>query len=72
MATEKATHSIPVADFQSDVDSFDDWIRRFEGAVVLATNAPEDRKETLYKKWLGLKLDTKARELYNGCNQAAA
>ena len=72
MATERATHSIPITDFQSDVDSFDNWIKRFEDAVVLSTNAPDDRKETLYKRWLPLKLDTKARELYDGCDQTAA
>ena len=71
MATERAAHSIPVNDFQSDRESFDDWVRLFEEAVGLATNAAADRKEPLYKRWLPLKLDTRSRELLKSCNQTA-
>ena len=68
---ERATHSIPVGEFRSDQDSFDDWIKLFEDAVVLATNAQDDRKEELYKKWLPLRLDTRTRELLKGCDLTA-
>ena len=71
MATEKAAHSIPVENFRSEQDSFDDWIKLFEDAVSLATNAPDDRKELLYKKWLPLKLDNRSRELLKNCTLAA-
>ena len=65
---ERATHSIPVTEFASDRESFDDWIALFEDAVVLATNAPADRKEELFRKWLPLKLDTRSRDLYKNCD----
>ena len=71
MAGERATHSIPVDTFRSEEDSFDDWIKLFEDAVVLSTNAPEDRKEALYKKWLPLKLDKRTRDLLKNCDLAA-
>ena len=41
---EHATHSIPISAFDSYTENFADWIVLFEDAVVLATNAPEDRK----------------------------
>ena len=69
---ERTTHSIPVTEFASDRDSFDDWITLFEDAVVLATNAPVDRRADLFKKWLPLKLDTRARDLYKNCDTTAA
>ena len=71
MATERAAHSIPVDNFRSEQNSFDDWIKLFEDAVALATNAPDDRKEPLYKKWLPLKLDDRSRELLKNCTAAA-
>ena len=71
MTTEQATHSIPVATFQSEVDNFDDWIELFEGAVELATNAPNDRKESLFKKWLPLKLDNRSCDLLKNCDITA-
>ena len=71
MATERAAHSVPVGDFQSEEECFDDWIKMFEDAVLLATNAPADRKEALYKKWLPLKLDKRTRDLLKNCTDAA-
>ena len=71
MATEQATHSIPVGCFQSEIDNFDDWIKLFEDAVELATNAPNERKETLFKKWLPLKLDKRTRDLLKNCDTTA-
>ena len=72
MATEKAAHSIPVDNFRSDQDSFDDWVKLFEDAVALATNAAEDREEPLCKRWLPLKLDERSRGLLKSCKKDAA
>ena len=65
---EHATHSIPISTFDSYTENFADWVALFEDAVVLATNAPEDRKSDLFKMWLPLKLDTRSHDLYKNCN----
>ena len=62
MAREKAASSIPILDFVSSKDDFDDWIERFEVAVNLAcTPQTAARKRELYLQWLPLKLDATAR-----------
>ena len=71
MAAERAAHSVPVGVFQSEEECFEDWIKMFEDAVLLATNAPADRKEALYRKWLPLKLDKRTRDLLKNCTEAA-
>ena len=65
---EHATHSIPISTFDSYTENFADWVALFEDAVVLATNAPEDRKSDLFKMWLPLKLDTRSHNLYKNCS----
>ena len=60
-ARERGTSSIPCNDFQSGRDDFETWIEKFQSAVNVATNAPEDRKHPLYLQWLPLKLDDEAR-----------
>ena len=61
--TEKAASTIPIDNFDSTKDDFDDWIERFENAVKLACNPQtEARKSALYLQWLVLKLDAAARQ----------
>ena len=60
--TEKAASTIPIDDFDSTKDDFDDWIERFEAAVRLACKPQTDaRRNALYLEWLSLKLDAAAR-----------
>ena len=55
---EEAASSINCKDFDSDVHDFDDWVKKFEKAVKLATNVRDDASlHYLYKEWLPLKLD---------------
>ena len=55
---EKAASSINCKDFDSDVHDFDNWVKKFEKAVKLATNVRDEPSlHYLYKEWLPLKLD---------------
>ena len=69
--TERAAYSIPVEPYRSSHDDFDEWIKMFEDAVVLATRVTDPfRKDTLCKTWLPFKLDDEARMVFH--NIAAA
>ena len=61
---ERAASKINVKDFDSKNDDFEKWVKLFEIAVKLATNAVGDRRQILYKEWLPLKLDDHARGLH--------
>ena len=68
---ERAAHSIPITEFISGKDDFDEWVDLFQDAVKLATNAQnEARKHALYLEWLPLKLDDEARAVYRQCEGA--
>ena len=68
--TERATSSIPVDTFSTDRDDFGEWIKLFEDAVRLATGATEDeRLKVLFRQWLPIKLDTRARTIYSNCTK---
>ena len=69
MAAERPATSIPVDVFRSDHDDFGEWIQLFENAVVLATHAADDRKHELFRQWLPIKLDTRARDVYRNCTK---
>ena len=67
---ESATHSIPIGKFDSPTENFNEWVKRFENAVVLATNVTEEaQKLDLYRKWLPLKLDERGRNLLKICTK---
>ena len=75
MAEIKAVHSIPVKEFRSGIDHFDEWIKLFEKAIGISYQtatagataaAAAAALETAYKQWLPLKLDDKARLVYDG------
>ena len=66
---EKAATDIPVDMYTCDQD-FDDWIECFEFGVTLATRVTgKARKETLFRKWLPLKLDDNSRILLGKCKE---
>ena len=68
--TERATSSIPVDTFSTDRDDFGEWVKLFEDAVRLATGATEDeRLKVLFRKWLPIKLDARARTIYSNCTK---
>ena len=56
--------SIGCENFTSGVDDFDEWIELFESAVELATNKTGDTLKDQFKKWLPLKLDKTAANIY--------
>ena len=61
MAREKSASSIPIDEYKSNTDDFDEWIERFEIAVRLATNPQTaNRENALMLQWLRLKLDPAA------------
>ena len=65
MATERATNSIAVEKFRSSEDDFGEWISLFEDSVVLATGVTDDdRKKSLFLKWLPFKLDDQAKTVF--------
>ena len=60
--TERGASYIPIEDFRPDYHDPDEWLGRFEKAVVLATNCSnEDRKKELYVAWLPMKLNDATR-----------
>ena len=65
--TERGASYIPIEDFRPDYHDPDEWLKRFEKAVVLATNCrDEDRQKELYLAWLPMKLDDGTRLLLSG------
>ena len=67
---EKVTNSLPIDPFCSEKDDFEDWILRFESAVVLSTNATDKaRKHSLFQDWLSLKLDNRSRIILATCKE---
>ena len=73
MANERATSSIPVDMFNADKDDFGEWVKLFEDAVRLATGVTDDvRLHVLFRQWLPIKLDTRARTIYSNCAAAGA
>ena len=67
---EKTTNSLPVEVFRPDEDDFEEWILRFETAVVLATNVTDKaRKSQLCRNWLSLKLDDRSRIILGNCKK---
>ena len=62
--------SIPCNSFNSDVDHLPDFIPIFENACIVATNPSDDKKESTFLQWFPLKLDKRARNLFNSINQA--
>ena len=65
---DECTTDIPIEEFRSDYHDPDEWLNRFESAVVLATNETDDtRKEELFLCWLPLKLDDTMRMLLSDC-----
>ena len=64
---DRSVTSIPVDKFRSGVDHFDTWIKYFEDAIDITHPGVEAAtRETLYRKWLPLKLDDKARLTHAG------
>ena len=65
--TERGASYIPIEDFRPDYHDPDEWLKRFEKAVNLATNCrDEDRQKELYLAWLPMKLDDGTRLLLSG------
>ena len=65
MATERATHSLPIEKFKLGFHNLDKYIPLFEDAVELSCNPATDaRKKELCKKWFPLMLDDAARTVY--------
>ena len=65
MATERATHSLPIEKFRLGFHNLDKYIPLFEDAVELSCNPATDaRKKELCKKWFPLMLDDAARTVY--------
>ena len=62
--------SIPCKSFNSNVDHLPDFIPIFENACIVATNPSDDKKESTFLQWFPLKLDKRARNLFNSINQA--
>ena len=61
MARKKSACSIPIEKFQTGTDDYDEWSRRFEVAVKLATNPQTPNRENeLMLQWLTLSLDPAA------------
>ena len=68
---EKGASFIPIEDFRPDYHDPDEWLGRFEKAVVLATNCGEDRKKELYVAWLPMKLNDATRLMMSDALSAA-
>ena len=67
---EKVTNSLPIDPYCPEKDDFEDWIIRFESAVVLSTNVTDKaRKHSLFLKWLSLKLDNRSRIILATCKE---
>ena len=67
---ERSTSNIPVDPYVPGED-FNEWVKCFEDAVVLATRVEnEARKTALYEMWLPLKLDNHTRTLFRKCTGA--
>ena len=62
--------SIPCNSFNSDVDHLPDFIPIFENACIVATNPSDSEKESTFLQWFPLKLDKRARNLFNSIHQA--
>ena len=61
MATERATHSLPIEKFRLGFHNLDKYIPLFEDAVELSCNPTTDeRKKELCKKWFLLIRDVEA------------
>ena len=68
---DRPVTSLPVENFRSGVDHFDTWVKYFEDAIEIThSGADATAKEQLYKKWLPLKLDDKARLTHAGVTGA--
>ena len=69
---EKGASFIPIEDFRPDYHDPDEWLGRFEKAVVLATNCSnDDRKKELYVAWLPMKLNDATRLMMSDALSAA-
>ena len=68
---EKGASFIPIEDFRPDYHDPDEWLGRFEKAVVLATNCGDDRKKELYVAWLPMKLNDATRLMMSDALSAA-
>ena len=69
---EKGASFIPIEDFRPDYHDPDEWLDRFEKAVVLATNCrDDDRKKELYVAWLPMKLNDATRLMMSDALSAA-
>ena len=66
---EKATNTIPIESFRSDVDDWDTWAIKFQKAIKLSTNAAEQRLPVLALDWIVFKLDDKALAIYENCEK---
>ena len=70
---DKSATQVPVKDFRSHEDDFDEWVELLEDAVKLAHNGTDAAGlEILYKTWLRLKLDDKAKVKYESVDKAAS
>ena len=59
--------TLPIDKFRSDIDDFDSWIQMFEKTIDMChTVADDNARSELYKNWLPLKLDDKARLTHSG------
>ena len=64
---ERGASYIPIEDFRPDYHDPEEWLKRFEKAVELATNCQdEERLKKLYLAWLPMKLDDGTRLLLSG------
>ena len=65
---EKVATTIPINDFDKMTDQFEEWVVRFERAVITATGADEmNRQQMLFRQWLDLKIDQHTLALLSGC-----
>ena len=63
---EKVATTIPVNDFDKNNDQFEEWIKRFERAVITATGATAPQRKLMnYRQWLNLKIDAQTEALLN-------
>lgn len=64
---DKQVNTLPVKEYKHGVDHFDSWIKLFDKAIKLAyKGASEADQEEASQQWLPLKLDDKARLVYDG------
>ena len=67
---ESMPYQLAVGNFQTDQDDFKDWVGLFEAAIELAyPSANAEARKGYCLRWLPLKLDTRARNIYQNVTE---